>query len=366
MRRLLIAATILLSLAPASGVTAASPLNSSFVSTWDRTDLPVADGQVSRSWMWGDLVASQAPEAYQSAPGGQRLVVYFDKARMEINNPAADQSSAWYVTNGLLATELLTGELQVGDNVFQAHEPAAINLAGDPNDPNGPTYADFGRTMADPPVALGTVLTAVIDHAGTVSQDNGFAHYGVTAAVLSSDTNHTVASVFWQFMNSSGPIADGNQVENGSLFPNPFYATGFPVTEAYWTRVMVGGVVRDVLVQCFQRRCLTYTPSNPDGWQVEAGNVGLHYYYWRYHDLADSATSSNSQSGTSTTTTTTSGDSQTVTSTQTQTTSSSDGSQQSSQSNSVEIVQTQPGNNTTQYNQQNSNQQYTSGMGQLP
>jgi hypothetical protein len=46
--------------------------------------------------------------------------------------------------------------------------------------------------------------------------------------------------------------------------------------------VLVGGVARDVLIQCFERRCLTHTPSNPPGWQVEAGNVGLHYYRWRY------------------------------------------------------------------------------------
>ncbi|MEX2315225.1 MAG: hypothetical protein WD628_05855, partial [Thermomicrobiales bacterium] len=35
-------------------------------------------------------------------------------------------------------------------------------------------------------------------------------------------------------------------------------------------------------MQCFERRCLTYNPANPDGWKVEAGNVGLHYYLWRY------------------------------------------------------------------------------------
>ena len=35
-------------------------------------------------------------------------------------------------------------------------------------------------------------------------------------------------------------------------------------------------------MQCFERRCLTYTPANPAGWQVEAGNVGQHYYQWRY------------------------------------------------------------------------------------
>jgi hypothetical protein len=37
-----------------------------------------------------------------------------------------------------------------------------------------------------------------------------------------------------------------------------------------------------VLLQCFERRCLTYTPDNPEGWKVEAGNVGQHYYQWRY------------------------------------------------------------------------------------
>ncbi|MEZ4520625.1 MAG: hypothetical protein R3A46_03120 [Thermomicrobiales bacterium] len=35
-------------------------------------------------------------------------------------------------------------------------------------------------------------------------------------------------------------------------------------------------------MQCFERRCLTYTPGNPEGFIVEAGNVGQHYYSWRY------------------------------------------------------------------------------------
>lgn len=46
--------------------------------------------------------------------------------------------------------------------------------------------------------------------------------------------------------------------------------------------MQVGGKMKTVLVQCFQRRCLTYTPSNPTGWKVEAGNVGQHYFKWRY------------------------------------------------------------------------------------
>jgi hypothetical protein len=73
----------------------------------------------------------------------------------------------------------------------------------------------------------------------------------------------------------------------GKLFDPTFFATGLPVTEAYWTRVLVGGQRVDVLIQCFERRCLTYTPTNPTEWRVEMGNVGQHYYTWRYDRSGD-------------------------------------------------------------------------------
>ena len=37
-----------------------------------------------------------------------------------------------------------------------------------------------------------------------------------------------------------------------------------------------------MLIQAFQRRVLTYMPGNAPPWQVEMGNVGRHYYDWRY------------------------------------------------------------------------------------
>ena len=46
--------------------------------------------------------------------------------------------------------------------------------------------------------------------------------------------------------------------------------------------VQVDGQPRTVLVQVFEHWTLTYTPDNPAGWQVELGNVGRHYYEWRY------------------------------------------------------------------------------------
>jgi len=75
--------------------------------------------------------------------------------------------------------------------------------------------------------------------------------------------------------------ANGQYVTQ-ALFQDPYYATGFPVTEAYWARVKVAENYRDVLMQCFERRCLTYTPGNPPGFATEAGNVGQHYHTWRY------------------------------------------------------------------------------------
>jgi hypothetical protein len=88
-------------------------------------------------------------------------------------------------------------------------------------------------------------------------------------------------------MNSSGLVYENGQYPSTTLFENAFFATGLPLTEAYWVYVPVGGTWQWVLVQCFERRCLTYTPGNPDGWRVEAGNIGQHYYGWRYGQLKD-------------------------------------------------------------------------------
>ncbi len=244
--------------------------------------------------MWGPEPLSQPlREPYGEAPGGVRLVQYFDKTRMEITNPAGDRSSPWYVTNGLLAKELVTGKLQLGDAAFQSYAPAQVNVAGDLDDPEAPTYASFSGLLDQQPIPPGSTITRVVDRAGSVHDDPSLAQYGITAARYVAETNHTVASVFWDFMNSRGLVYVDWRYRDDALFPNPFYATGFPLTEAYWARVRVGGVPQWVLVQVFERRVLTYTPTNPEGWKVEAGNVGLHYYRWRYGQLGQPVVAAN-------------------------------------------------------------------------
>ena len=283
--------------------------------TWNRTDQPVATTDVSRTWMWGEAVTQPMNEAYDGAAASydsngqaamtrhddERIVQYFDKARMEYDeNRQADPP--WNVTTGLLAKELITGELQLGDGLL-VFTPggSTIPLAGDPDSGDiTPSYTQIAVTTTMDAYSDGQVigkrLLPIEDPRNPgnfylVPQfDAGVLSYGVTAVAVDVPTSHTVASVFWEFMNSDGVIFEHGQHVTGPLFQNPFYATGYPLGESVWTRTRVQSVEKDVLVQCFERRCLTYTPDNPVGWKVEFGNVGQHYYQWRYEQLGTEIT----------------------------------------------------------------------------
>ena len=100
----------------------------------------------SRTWIWGPAPISQQQEPYAEAPGGQRTVVYYDKARMEDNSYRA--SAPWDVTTGLLAKDLILGQRQTGDTTFEQRAPAEINIAGDQDDLNGPVYRSFKGLLA--------------------------------------------------------------------------------------------------------------------------------------------------------------------------------------------------------------------------
>ncbi len=282
----LVTAVVGASLLPA--MTSAEPFATDvFERTWQRTDKPVSDLAVSRTWIWGpEAFTTGLLEPYDEGPNGKRLVQYYDKTRMEITtDPDVSQDSVWHVTNGLLAHELITGELQLGDDHFESHAPAAINIAGDAEDGTAPTYASFKRLLDLQTYELDSIIGATVDRDGNVGNDPSMLEYGVTAQAYVQETDHTVASVFWDFMISEGTIYQNGGLAHGSLFENAFFATGLPITEAYWDTILIDGQEQDVLIQAFERRVLTYTPSNPEGWKVEAGNVGLHYHQWRYEIL---------------------------------------------------------------------------------
>ena len=262
---------------------------SPFGVTHSRTDLPVAQGQAQRTWTWGpepftDVLYEPygARDDSNIVPFEHRAVQYYDKARMEITTPTGDPNSIWYVTNGLLVVEMMTGELQVSDAGRMQVAPAWVNVAGDANDPSGPTYATLAGLRDAPAHPSGQPIIARVNRDGEVINDPALASFDVRVALVDDVTSHGIAAPFWEFMNSSGTVWNGSSFVQDQLFENAYFATGRPVIEAYWAEVLVGGQPREVLMQCFERRCLTYTPGNPEGFIVEAGNVGLHYYNWRY------------------------------------------------------------------------------------
>lgn len=251
-----------------------------FAELWRETDDLVANGTVERTWLWGPTPFQTGTEEYVEAPTGRRLVQYFDKSRMEITRPGADRNGRWFVTNGLLVQEMISGRLQTGDQHFEMLAPAEVPIAGDGDDPLGPTYGSLRSTLARPAGPIGSTITEAIDRTGTIRRIRP--PQEIALAYLVPETNHAIASIFWDFLNSQGVVQRDGRLGPGRLFEPVFFASGLPITEPYWTRVRVGGQVKDVLVQAFERRILTYTPSNPPAWRVEMGNVGRHYYRWRY------------------------------------------------------------------------------------
>jgi hypothetical protein len=278
---------------PAGGFVAAdgSFADTALQNVWQRSDLPIAAaaaGLRARSWLWGPAPISGAMrEAYAESPGGTRLVQYFDKSRMEINNPAAARND-WYVTNGRLVVELLTGAVQLGDAQFEQRSPADQALAGDPAaaNPNAPTYASL-RSVAFPvqaganPNRVGQPVTAFLARDGSVSDRPDLAGYAVTIGAYESTLGRNVAQVFIDYQRQQGLIYSGGRYSIGPVVDGLF-ALGLPISDPYWSRVSIGGVEQDVLIQAFERRVLTYTPANAAEWRVEMGNVGRHYVAWRY------------------------------------------------------------------------------------
>ncbi len=260
-----------------------------FQNIWYRSDLPVISGLTSRSLLWGNEVIRKWQEPYKESKGGSRVVVYFDKARMEITNPDGNSADRFYVTNGLLVRELISGNVQLGDATFETRKPADnVAIAGDPLEinPGSPTYASLAQIASlnnDRPSSqrLGQTVMETLLANGNLGTNADLAKYNVKISEFNPNLNHNIADVFTAYLNQQGLIfQDGANIQ-GQVF-DPFTAVGVPLTEPYWTRAKVSGVDQDVLIQAFERRVLTYTPSNPEAYRVEMGNVGLHYYRWRY------------------------------------------------------------------------------------
>lgn len=311
MRKMLIAAILLVLMVGTihlhlAGATP-TPDETAFYRLWERTDAPVQNNHVERTWYWGPSPLQTLDEPYVEGYNGARRVQYWDKGRMEISNPNEAATSAWYVTAGLLPLEMISGKVQLGDSTFEDRTPAIVPIAGDPNpdNPFAPTYASFagvttspsnnhGQTMASngdghglsgarAPERYGELVAETLDFDGTVGRrpDLATAYPGTRLVHYDGTLGHNIPEVFLNFLQQVGKIQINGE-ERTDLLVDWNYVMGHPASEPYWIRTKIGGVEQDALVQVFERRVLTYHPSNPLGWQVEMGNVGQHYQKWRY------------------------------------------------------------------------------------
>jgi hypothetical protein len=108
----------------------------------------------------------------------------------------------------------------------------------------------------------------------------------VTLTGYDEVSGHNVADVFatWYLQTFlTSPDGDPKNTLYAQLNGNTVgLDPGRPLTDPFWVEVTVDGIDRMILVQVFERWTLTYSPHNPVGWQIELGNVGQHYYEWRY------------------------------------------------------------------------------------
>ena len=287
-----------LAVAPAGAQAATPDLGGilAFEETWVRPDYPVADGRVSRTYYYGPetllkCTTGDSREEYREAAGGRRPVLYLDKARLELTRPEQ-------VTAGLLAKELISGEMQFGDAEFRQYDAAQVPVAGDTNATNAPTYASFkGVTSINPDQnraenRVNQMVTQTINRAGQVSNDASLARYNVRLVDYRGELGHNIPNVFMDFFNQRGLVAErvgtGLQLQveyrGEEVLIDWVQVMGLPVAEPYWAVVPVGGVEKWVLMQPFERRIVTYTPDNDPAFQVEMGNIGLHYKIWRHPD----------------------------------------------------------------------------------
>jgi hypothetical protein len=190
----------------------------------------------------------------------KRTVQYFDKGRMELTNGT--------VTNGLLAKELITGQLQTGDTTFEPRPLPHVAIAGD-LDARNPSYATFVPKVTSLFAPAQSRLGENANHLyvnESVGLIPGNPAVGIGAlSVYDDPTHHNVHKVFADYRNKAG-IA----------------TIGLAISEPFGVGVYVRGELTIILMQFFERRALTYTGGNPDPFKVELGNIGQQYYKWRY------------------------------------------------------------------------------------
>jgi len=206
---------------------------------------------------------------------------------MDLPDPNPPQPSKFVVVPGTLARELVAGQIATGATQSEARAPADVPIAGDSGDATAPTYATFNKLGAGTDAGkaqdrTGQVVNETLARDGTIGSMPQTPTEGElppsTPSPVSVSAGTYVAFVPETGHNIPGVFLDYFKAQSW----NWIYIAGYPISEAYWATVLVGGVPHAVLEQVYERRTVTFDPAAPDGYKVQFGNVGRHYYDWRY------------------------------------------------------------------------------------
>lgn len=276
--------TMLAVLVPSLPATAAPEPAMVFQERWQRHDALVTDGSAQRAWTWGPIPLTDVlMEPNSQAGDHERAVQYFDKGRMEINNPDANEHDLWYVTSGLLPIDLMHAETSWDHNGWHDAFIAAI---GDPG--SFPTYRDLQPLYQNPATGSSTMPNTPAQDLLRPDLSMGVVttfHNDPATLLRKGSNGHLVPQAMLDFMQQTGKTLRDGQATTGMIY-DPVYIFGYPVTPAVWVETMIADKPQMVLFQVFERRVLTYNPANPPAFQVEMGNVGAHYYDWLTNPMA--------------------------------------------------------------------------------
>ena len=272
-------------LLPSVQTDAGAPEEDQFSEIWSRLDLPVTQGQADRSWVWGPAAISDVMvEPSAGDRSAVREIQYFEKGRIEVRSSDAADSEVEILQGAPLVLDLIDGTASNRTASLVDLSPAEIPIAGDEDSPGSIQYADIGDLIGLDPYEEGETVVIWVDSNAEFTVRDELAGHGVVAGSLVAGSGHRLASVFDEFLRSSGQVWDGDSLTSEPIFRDALSLTGLPITEAYWVSVSLRGETQDVLVQCFERRCMTFTPGNPKNWQVEFTNTGDHYFGWIWAD----------------------------------------------------------------------------------
>lgn len=264
---LLVVTLVGVSLLPIEHSTTPPLANPAFQRLWTQQSALGGDGIN----LWGGEPLLWRVESYLDAPDSRRIVQYFDRGRMELTL-ARQSSSQAIVTQGLLAQEMTTGEVQLGDAFTEPKPPPATSIDSGATDDRIPTYASLSNVVmqrAANLVGKGVMPVPWIDSRGVPTA--GGPVVPLLAATYVPETGHNLPDVTVALFNRD-PFGPETWVQ----------ALGYPISEPYWTIYRRQGVALPSLIQVFQRRILVYTPSLPNDEQFTVANSGRHYYRWRY------------------------------------------------------------------------------------